>query len=168
MSSKKSDTPSPPPRAPSAWRTTLLTNVWIPVALALLVWLGYKLEHNEWTALGVNYSPYQARVIMLIGINITLAVSLQLINGISGQFSLGHAGFMAVGAYLGGYAVLTYGAVTTPDEDIIDFANPAGVLVYFVALVIVLALGAGLLFGILYLIRLSRRDRKSTRLNSSH
>jgi branched-chain amino acid transport system permease protein len=34
-----------------------------------------------------------------IGINIILAVSLNLINGYTGQFSLGHAGFMAVGAY---------------------------------------------------------------------
>ena len=37
----------------------------------------------------------------LIGINIILAVSLNLINGYTGQFSLGHAGFMAVGAYVG-------------------------------------------------------------------
>jgi branched-chain amino acid transport system permease protein len=34
-----------------------------------------------------------------IGINIIMAVSLNLINGYTGQFSLGHAGFMAVGAY---------------------------------------------------------------------
>src|ERR1700722_16268057 len=40
-----------------------------------------------------------------IGINIILAVSLNLINGYTGQFSLGHAGFMAVGAYTA--AVLT-------------------------------------------------------------
>jgi len=34
-----------------------------------------------------------------IGIGIIMAVSLNLINGYTGQFSLGHAGFMAVGAY---------------------------------------------------------------------
>lgn len=39
--------------------------------------------------------------ITLIGINIILAASLNLINGYTGQFSLGHAGFMAVGAYTG-------------------------------------------------------------------
>ena len=39
--------------------------------------------------------------IALIGINIILAASLNLINGYTGQFSLGHAGFMAVGAYIG-------------------------------------------------------------------
>ena len=37
--------------------------------------------------------------------NIILAVSLNLVNGFTGQFSLGHAGFMAVGAY--GSAKLT-------------------------------------------------------------
>ena len=36
---------------------------------------------------------------MLCGINVILAVSLNLINGFTGQFSIGHAGFMAVGAY---------------------------------------------------------------------
>jgi branched-chain amino acid transport system permease protein len=44
-------------------------------------------------------NPYVFRVLMLCGINITLAVSLNLVNGFTGQFSIGHAGFMAVGAY---------------------------------------------------------------------
>ena len=46
-----------------------------------------------------NIDPYFVDVLTRIGINITLAVSLNLINGHTGQFSLGHAGFMAVGAY---------------------------------------------------------------------
>lgn len=37
--------------------------------------------------------------IFLIGINIILAVSLNLITGFTGQFSLGHAAFMSIGAY---------------------------------------------------------------------
>lgn len=40
-----------------------------------------------------------------LAINIILAVSLNLITGITGQFSLGHAAFMAVGAYTS--AILT-------------------------------------------------------------
>jgi branched-chain amino acid transport system permease protein len=44
-------------------------------------------------------NPYYLDVIIGIGINIILAVSLNLVNGYTGQFSLGHAGFMAVGAY---------------------------------------------------------------------
>lgn len=43
--------------------------------------------------------------LILICINIVLAVSLNLINGFTGQFSLGHAGFMSIGAYTS--AVLT-------------------------------------------------------------
>lgn len=43
--------------------------------------------------------PYYLDVLTKIGINVILAVSLNLINGYTGQFSLGHAGFMAVGAY---------------------------------------------------------------------
>ena len=44
-------------------------------------------------------NPYIVQVAMLCGINVILAVSLNLINGFTGQFSIGHAGFMAVGAY---------------------------------------------------------------------
>ncbi len=42
---------------------------------------------------------YYARIYLLMEINIILTASLSLINGFTGQFSLGHAGFMAVGAY---------------------------------------------------------------------
>ena len=45
-------------------------------------------------------SDYMIIVITTIFINIILAVSLNMINGMTGQFSLGHAGFMAVGAYI--------------------------------------------------------------------
>ncbi len=49
--------------------------------------------------------PFWQLNLVLICINIILVSSLNLINGFAGQFSIGHAGFMAVGAYLG--AVLT-------------------------------------------------------------
>ncbi len=38
--------------------------------------------------------------VVLIGINIILALGLNLITGFTGQFSLGHAGFMSIGAYI--------------------------------------------------------------------
>ncbi|MFM9956318.1 MAG: ABC transporter permease subunit, partial [Opitutaceae bacterium] len=55
-------------------------------------------------ALGISHvsdkiDPYHLDVLTGIGINIILAVSLNLVNGFTGQFSLGHAGFMSVGAY---------------------------------------------------------------------
>jgi branched-chain amino acid transport system permease protein len=43
--------------------------------------------------------PYQFQIVVLCGINVILAVSLNLVNGFTGQFSIGHAGFMALGAY---------------------------------------------------------------------
>ena len=43
--------------------------------------------------------PYAQVTLATICINIVLAVSLNLITGFTGQFSLGHAGFMAIGAY---------------------------------------------------------------------
>ncbi|HYP98799.1 MAG TPA: branched-chain amino acid ABC transporter permease [Polyangiaceae bacterium] len=51
--------------------------------------------------LGVEaaFTEYVQRIILLAGINVILAVGLNLINGTTGQFSIGHAGFMAVGAY---------------------------------------------------------------------
>jgi branched-chain amino acid transport system permease protein len=50
--------------------------------------------------LTASVDPYYMTVIIFIGINITMATSLNLINGFTGQFSLGHAGFMGVGAYI--------------------------------------------------------------------
>lgn len=45
-------------------------------------------------------NEYIVRVIINCGIACILALSLNLVNGCAGQFSLGHAGFMAVGAYV--------------------------------------------------------------------
>ncbi|MGI6332420.1 MAG: branched-chain amino acid ABC transporter permease [Zhaonellaceae bacterium] len=57
-------------------------------------------------AMGNNIiPPFQQVNIYLMGINIIAAVSLNLIVGFTGQLALGHAGFMAVGAYVS--AVLT-------------------------------------------------------------
>lgn len=47
--------------------------------------------------------------IVVIGINIILAVSLNLITGFTGQFSLGHAAFMSVGAYVSAVATAKFG-----------------------------------------------------------
>jgi branched-chain amino acid transport system permease protein len=45
------------------------------------------------------FNNYVQMLLMYIGINILLATSLNLVNGYMGEFSLAHAGFMAVGAY---------------------------------------------------------------------
>lgn len=69
----------------------------LPVAAAL-AWL--------MPARGDSYIAYVAG---LAGINVILAVSLNLINGVTGQFSLGHAGFMAVGGYVAALITIAVG-----------------------------------------------------------
>ncbi|MGQ9780051.1 MAG: branched-chain amino acid ABC transporter permease [Bacillota bacterium] len=74
------------PRYLGEWPRRLL---WVVGGLFLLeaaIWFGILDEY--WTLTLVS-----------ICINVILAVSLNLINGFTGQFSLGHAGFMAVGGY---------------------------------------------------------------------
>ena len=53
--------------------------------------------------------PFAVKLLMDIGINVILAVSLNLVNGFTGQFSIGHAGFMAAGGYVAG-AITYYGS----------------------------------------------------------
>lgn len=48
-------------------------------------------------------SDYHVQILVWVGINAIMGVSLNLINGFTGQFSLGHAGFMAIGAYVAAY-----------------------------------------------------------------
>ncbi len=59
--------------------------------LAVIYGVGWLVE--------ATVSDYVGRIILQCGINVILAVGLNLINGTTGQFSIGHAGFMAVGAY---------------------------------------------------------------------
>ena len=51
------------------------------------------------SAVSGSIDPYFLDVVLGVGVSVVLASSLNLINGFTGQFSLGHAGFMAVGAY---------------------------------------------------------------------
>ena len=50
--------------------------------------------------------PFAAKMVLDIGIAVVLAVSLNIVNGFAGQFSIGHAGFMMVGGYAA--AIVTY------------------------------------------------------------
>jgi len=66
----------------------------VPLATAAL--LGLILFASFTDAINL----YWQSVIMFMGINIILSTSLNLVNGNMGEFSCGHAGFMAVGAYV--------------------------------------------------------------------
>ncbi len=56
--------------------------------------------------LPTSIGPFYTRMAIDIGIAIIMAVSLNIVNGLTGQFSLGHAGFMALGGYAAG--MITY------------------------------------------------------------
>ena len=76
------------------------------IARSQMVLIGAILGSAVLSFFSSRIDDYVLDVTIGVGINIMLAVSLNLINGYTGQFSLGHAGFMAVGAY-------TAGALTT-------------------------------------------------------
>ena len=65
------------------------------LALLAAILVAFGVQHYS-----DRINPYYLDVFTGIGINVILAVSLNLVNGYTGQFSLGHAGFMSVGAYL--------------------------------------------------------------------
>jgi len=68
----------------------------------LLIWAGALI------LLALSYTlpasgllnPYVVQILMYVGINMILTLSLNLVNGYMGEFSVGHAGFMAIGAYV--------------------------------------------------------------------
>ena len=85
---------------------------------------------------------YYYDVIIKVGINIILAVSLNLINGYTGQFSLGHAGFMAVGAYTAAAVTMLLGPKILPHGTGLFF--DLGPIALFVAALILGGLAAAI------------------------
>src|SRR5687768_15507129 len=77
---------------PPRFGLTAFNALW-PVAVAVGVGL------IMFYGVGPRIGGYPASVMQVMGINILLAVSLTVVNGFAGQFSLGHAGFMALGGY---------------------------------------------------------------------
>ena len=65
---------------------------WILFTTALLTIITLLMQGGV-----INF--YYQSTLYTIGINMILAISLNLIIGVTGQFSLGHAGFMCIGAY---------------------------------------------------------------------
>ncbi len=81
--------------APPSLLRTVWQSVWpllIGIAIALVLHFGLPKVVNA----------YRVRIAMDIGMAMIFAVSLNIVNGMTGQFSIGHAGFMAVGGYSAG------------------------------------------------------------------
>ena len=93
--------------------------------------------------------PYLLQVLCLAGINIILAVSLNLINGFTGQFSIGHAGFMAIGAYSAAYFTVTFGDRIRSALGVLpEFGRESAVLLTALSIGALLASIAGFFVGV--------------------
>ena len=129
----------------NSWLKNIITAV---VILAFLYVINMMLSKTGFFGIGID--DYQGRLVVFIAINVILATSLNLINGFTGQFSIGHAGFMAVGAYSSAYFTVNYGASI---ENAIS-GEPGGLISSSVVLLIAIVIGAvvaaiaGLIVGI--------------------
>lgn len=127
-----------------SWVKSLITAV---VVIAILYVLNAMMSDMGFFGMGID--NYQARLLAFIAINIILATSLNLINGFTGQFSIGHAGFMAVGAYSSAYFTVTYGrAIETSLAGFGETAASSIVLLIAIAIGAAVAALMGLIVGI--------------------
>ena len=86
---------------------------------------------------------YWTGILITTGINIILAVSLNVATGYLGQLPLGHAGFMAVGAYTGSILMKA-----TPAAALLSEGNTAAALPYILLALLLSAIVAGA-FGLI-------------------
>ncbi len=81
------------PMIQNSWKKTAGQRWLMPVLV--VAGLGTSFAVPEYAL----FNKYIQLVMMYVGINIILTVSLNLVNGYMGEFSLAHAGFMSIGAY---------------------------------------------------------------------
>ncbi|MEI6715043.1 MAG: branched-chain amino acid ABC transporter permease [Verrucomicrobiota bacterium] len=116
------------------------------IAGAVVSYLFTGHPEPSWTV--AQLDDYLLNILILMGINVILAVSLNVVNGHTGQFSLGHAGFMAVGAYASATITLLAG------KSLLGLLSPLGLMAQPCLFVTALLVGgisaalAGLLVGI--------------------
>lgn len=115
---------------PARYGVNLVLTVGLWAVLALLIAGG--VITNYWNG-----------ILITIGINIILAVSLNVATGYLGQLPLGHAGFMAVGAYAGGIFMKS-----TPLSALLKAGDTAGAVPWIILALLISGLVAGL-FGLI-------------------
>jgi branched-chain amino acid transport system permease protein len=81
-------------RLKELWENLMAKRWLLPVLLVVGLILSFAIPKFNLV------NPYFQLILIYIGINIILTASLNLINGYMGEFSVGHAGFMSVGAYI--------------------------------------------------------------------
>jgi len=73
------------------------------ILITVLVYLLIEILDGTIPIIPRLLTRYYMQILMFALINIIMTVSLNLINGFTGQFSIGHAGFMCIGAYTSAY-----------------------------------------------------------------
>ncbi len=102
-----------------------LGSAW-PIAIGVALAVGIQM-----VAPGL-LGPTWERVALDTGLAIILAVSLNVVNGYAGQFSLGHAGFMIVGGYAAAWLTY-YGSIELGWVPVLDNPLPDGRVRYATA-----------------------------------
>lgn len=69
---------------------------WVAMLVGVAIIWAIQIFAVPWT------DPYATDIVVRVGMNLLAVMGLALVLGFTGQFSLGHAGFMAVGAYTAG------------------------------------------------------------------
>jgi branched-chain amino acid transport system permease protein len=121
-----------------AWRISTRMNTGAKRWLLLAIVAAFAASY-----ISAHFNRYYLGVTIDVGISIIMAVSLNLINGHTGQFSLGHAGFMAVGGFTAARLTLAFAPSFPPD-------SPQGVALFVAAMLIggLTAAIAGLAVGL--------------------
>jgi branched-chain amino acid transport system permease protein len=128
----------------SSWLKGLIVGIILVVVLYIL---NAMMSSGGFFGMGVD--DYQARLLVFICINVIMATSLNLINGFTGQFSIGHAGFMAVGAYASAYFTVTYGKGLEASFGFLGELGAASVVLLIAVLIGAIVAGLmGLIVGI--------------------
>ena len=116
----------------ATWLRSRTEIIFIPLAFLTLYYLSSQNIFNA----------YFMQVLMLAGINVIVTQSLNILNGMTGLSSLGHAGFMAVGAYSAAFiTTILFKGVAMPQVAQITIFLIASILAGFVAALCGLIIG---------------------------
>jgi branched-chain amino acid transport system permease protein len=120
------------------------------LVIVVLILVGANAFMSRDGLFGFGIPFYYAEILSLTGISVILAVSLNLITGFTGQFSIGHAGFMAVGAYSSVFVTVYYSEGLEQTLTSLVGATVAQSLVFLLVIIVgaLVAALAGLIVGI--------------------
>ena len=120
------------------------------LVIVIVILVGANAFMSRGGLFGFGLPYYYAEILSLTGISVILAVSLNLITGFTGQFSIGHAGFMAVGAYSSVFVTVYYSEGIERVLTALVGATVAQALVFLLVIIVgaLVAALAGLVVGI--------------------